>query len=210
MMQFEIVKQALIDLLGDNENGQFQTIGFQRQSKNAKEVKGIKRFVQVFYKDGDFPKSGGSPNGPKKHDATYSIEFTTSESAKVDVSTLNNESATAAQKQIALAGLAEAADLADKSFDELVRIVYQILMDSKNKKIGLPTGTISNQWIPRIQKDQTVEGGDLVVITGNMNFTCSMSDEVQGATPVTGDKIIDSQIDIDGDDVEKTGATVTT
>ena len=58
---------------------------------------------------------------------------------------------------------------------------------------------MSIKWISRIQKDQSIEGGDLVVITGNMNFTCRVSEDVQGATPVSGDKTIETVLDIDGD-----------
>lgn len=189
MMQFEIAKAAMVQLLGDAAEGRFRVIGFQRQSTAESEIVKNDRLVNVYFSEGAFPKQGGM-RGPKIHDITLEIDMKASAKAQVDLTVLESTTATAQQKAAALAALVEASDLADNYTDELVRIVYQIIMDARNEGLGLPKGDISSRWIDSIKKDTTIERGDLVVKTANMKYTCRVQEQVPGAIGAEPDPVI--------------------
>jgi hypothetical protein len=130
--------------------------------------------------------------------------------ASVDLTTLLNPVATAPQKAAALAAAQMAGLLADQSFDELVDIVFQVVMDNLNVDLLLPKGTISDRFIPEMRKDEPLPKGKLVVLTGAIIFTCKVKEQVLGDEGVAGGKIIDSEIEIEGDDVGKAGVETQT
>lgn len=208
MMNFRTIKDSLINnVLGPAEAGRFQTIGFQRQSKSAEEVKGNLRTAQVYYSSGDFPKSSGRNSGTAQHDVAYRVDLTVSEPAKGDIAVLNNPGATAVQKAAALLAFQEGSQLVDDSLDELIDVVYQILMDARNIDMGLDKGIVASRWISGVQKDQPIPQGDLVVLTGSMRLTLKTPEVIVGDVGTVGN-IFDTVIDLEGDDVEKTGVTV--
>lgn len=208
-MIFETVKASIINnILGPAEAGRFQTIGFQRQSKNADEVLDDLRMVQVYFSRGTFSKRGGRNTGPVQHDAVYRVELTVGKAAEGDLATLDNPSATPSQLATALAAFSEASALADASFDELVGIVYQILMDGLNYDLGVTKYTVSSRWIDDIQKDTPNPRGGLIVLTGSMDLSCRMAEQITGDVGVEVPGIYDTVLDIEGDDVEKTGVTI--
>lgn len=207
MMNFRTVNQAIIDTLGAAAAGRFQVVGYQRQVKSAQEVKDNSRMVQSFYAAGDFPKSAGRQTGPVQHNMTFSIGLTVSAPARVNLSAINDPNATAGQIATALAALQEGADAADILFDELAEIVYQILMDGRNFDLGLSKGTLSKRWINSIRKNQPAPEGALVVLTGTVEYSCNTVEDTPGDTGTAGG-IISTVVDIDGDDVERTGVEV--
>lgn len=180
MMMFRTVRDALVTTLGDGAESRFRVIGYQRQSKNADEVLSNDRLVQVYFSDGAFPKSAGRMRGSKTHDLSIEIDMSASAPAQGDLGVLDSDTATAIQKAAALAAIREAAEVADLQVDELIDAVYQILMDARNERLGLPVGDVSSRWIPTIQKDTIVERGDLVVKTANMKYTCRVQESVLG------------------------------
>ena len=207
-MQFETVKASIVAILGAAEAGRYQTVGFQRQSINADEVLDDLRQVQVFYTRGDFPKRAGRNTGSVGHDATYRIELTVSKAAVGDLSTLNDPSASPTQLATALAGYNEATSEADTSIDELAGIIYQVLMSALNYDMGQSVGAVSNRWVPSISKDTPTPRGALVVLTGNMELNLRITEAITGDTGTASDGYYDTVVDIDGDDVERTGVIV--
>jgi len=208
MMNFRTIKTAITGIFGAAESGRYQTIGFQRQSKNAAEVLGSNRFVQVFFSSGDFPESGGSRSGTKNHEVTYRIELTASASSKIDLSVF--ASGTEAQKSAAIAAHLEASQEADNSIDELIDIVYQVIMNNRNLDLGLPVGTVTNRWISSIQKDTPPNQGEYVIMTASMNLTLRTTEEVTGDTGTTPDIVeMDTTIKYQEDQDDKSGVLVT-
>lgn len=210
MMNFRKIQESLIvNILGPAENGRFRVIGFQRQAKSAAEVLDCNRHVQVYYSAGEFKKSAGRKTGPVQHDPTYKIELTVSKGVEVNLSVINDELATAGQKSNAMAEFREGSDAADKSFDELANIVYQIIMDARNIDLGMPKGVLSNRWIERIQKDIPSPHGEYVVLTGSMDLTLRTVEAVSGEEGLGIATVNDVTVDQDGDDVEKAGVSGT-
>jgi len=206
MMTFRTVKTALTDLLGDNAAGRFRVIGYQEQAKATGELKNNDRLVQVYYSDGEFPKGSGRIRGEKRHDATYQIDLSASAPATGDLSVLESDTATAAQKASAIAAIREASEMADQRIDVLIDLVFNILMDARNEGLLLDNGVISSRWIPGIQKDTIVEKGDLVLKTANLKYTCTVQEPVSGATGNEPDDVIfDAETPIDESGESGTG-----
>jgi len=206
-MNYKTIRDALKVLLVANEFGRFKTVMFQRQRKGANEVKGVLRTVQVFYKGGNFPGDVGQMNGPFQHKMTFQFDLTVSEPAKIDLATLNDESASAAQRITALAARQEAAEIANDSMDDLFEDLYQILMDARNRDLGLDIGVATNRWINQFQKDDPVETGQLVVLTAAFLFTCNTDEDAGGDTGITVDAEIEgtqSTYDIETETLEDT------
>lgn len=213
MMKFRQIKESLINnVLGPAEAGRFQAVGYQRQGKAAEEVTGDNRMVQVFYGASDFPKSAGRRRGPVSHDMTFRVELTLAQTASTDLSVLNDPTATDQDRSNALRQSLEAGARADESFDELVDLVYQILMDARNIDVGLSKGSVANTWVSRVEKNDPLDRGEFLLLTGSMNFTCRASEDITGdplEAEDAGGKVIDTTVDVDGDNVEKTGVQVT-
>lgn len=204
-MAFRTIKSSIVSILGSAEDGRYQTIGFQRQVKGADEVLDNLRFVTVYFSSGGFPKSSGRNTGVTQHDITYRIELTVSKAAEADLTTLNDPNSTDTERAAAMIAMEEASFLADASLDELFDIVYQILMDPRNYDFGQPKGKVANRWVDQLQKDDPVPQGELVVITGSALLTMRASEDIVGETGTPGNGIISTTVDIEGDDVERTG-----
>ena len=195
MMQFRTVKTAIQTLLGDEAEGRFQVVGYQRQSKSSDEVKDNNRMVQIYFSEGSFPKSGRM-RGPKYHDITIEIDMSASAAAKADLTVLDSATSTPIQKAAALAAVREASEIADIQLDEIIDAVYQIMMDGRNEDLGLAEGETSNRWIDKIQKDTLLERGDLIVKTANMKYSCRVVEDVPGDLGTEPDTVtFDSTID---------------
>jgi hypothetical protein len=211
MMQFRQTKKDLITILGNAAQGRFQVVGYQVQTIDAAEVLNDNRRVQVFYGEGDFEKSHAGLSGPTEHDVTYRIELAASQPAKVNLAVIKDETSTQEQVAAALSCFQDASGLVDESFDELLDIVYQILMDGRNIHLGQdsPPYTAKNRWVSGMRKDEPVPQGEYVVLTGVIMFTCRLTEEVEGDIGVdaAGDAY-DMKLDLDGDNNEQTGVTV--
>lgn len=181
-MNFETVRDALIDMFGTAAAGRFRVVGCKKQSHSAASFKGVNRAVQIYYMGGDFAKSAGRQMGTKQHDMTFTIGVTVSAASTVNLDILKNPASTAAQLEVALAAMQDAAYLADRAWDELAALVYQVAMDARNVDIGLPKGTVANRWVGSIQKDDPDPAGALVTISGTLVYTCRTYEDVAGDT----------------------------
>jgi len=188
-MGFEVIRDAIESVLVANQGTLFRTIVGQRERIDANEVKDGLRTLQVFYESGDYAdqKSGKLT---KEHECEYRLEYKLSRAARADLSVLDNDSATPAQLQAALLAADEGSTLADKAMDEFRRIISQILLDPKNRGLGLagtPTGMgafnykISRQKLERFRKNQPLQKGGLIVLTASETFTTTVTETFDGA-----------------------------
>lgn len=179
-MVFEELRDGLEALLIANQASLFRTIGEQKQSTDADQVKGDLRTVQVFYSTGNYPK-GKSSRQLLNHEIGFQIFYTVSSPAKADLTVLDDPGASPAAKQAALAASQEGSRLADRSLDELRRIVTQIIMDPVNQSIGLTKYTVSDPWLDNFRKDQPIDKGNLVILTASEIFSAVVSEKTDGA-----------------------------
>ena len=209
MMKFRIIKKALNDLLGTAAAGRFHVVGYERQGVDARQIMNNDRIIQVFYSQGAFKKSGGGLTGPKQHDIDFGIGLFVSAPARVDLSVINREGATQGQIEGALAAMQEGSYVADELFDELAEMVWNILTDGRNRDLGLKIGTVANNWVESIHKEGPVPRGALVVLTGEIHFTLSASEDVTGDIGVQVVRTaFGVTLDLPGDTVQKTGVLV--
>ena len=218
-MQFEIVEQSILDnVFEPNEAGRFATIGGQRQRESAEAVDNLRK-VMVFYDEGAFPESGGAQYGPVRHDMTFNILLIEATPARADLSVLNDDGASATDKATALRQMAEPSVEANRSMNEFIRIIWQILMDARNEQMGMVPPDdrpnlkmVSNRWISNINKGDPAPEGEFVVLTASMNLMLTVSEDITGddlpATPEDG-VVYDGDIELDGDDVAAQGVKVT-
>ena len=206
-MNFRVIAAAGTSLLGLAATGRYTVIGYQRQGVAASEVKGSNRRVHFYHSQSDFPKSKGRQTGPVQNELTFNVDLIVSAAARVNISAIDAPGATPAQIQTALSGLQEASFIADQMFDELSELVYQTLMDGRNFDLGLGKGVVSNRWVDFARKDDPTPRGNLVVLSGRLQYTCQTVEVVTGDTGVSATGGFDTLVDVVGDDVEQTGVS---
>ena len=204
MMNFRIIKAAIEQILFDNSQDCFSVVGYQKQVASVEESLDEKRTVQVYYSSGDFK---GRQTGPTYHDITYRIDLTVAKSSAGDLATVNSAGSGTPEKAEALADFQTGAARCDESFDELVELVYQILMDGNNLDLGQDVGVVANRWLDQVQKDQPLPRGEYVLLTGSLFFKLRTTEQISGATLTAGD-VQDVTLDQHGDDFEKTEVEV--
>lgn len=208
MMNFRVVSAAIISVLGAVAAGNFKVVGYRTQKVDAEELRGNNRRVQCYYDSGDFPKSKGRNTGPTQHEMTFNLDLSVSAAAKVDLSVIHNPAATTGQIATALAAMQDAAYLADIQMDELIEFVYQTMMDPTNYDLGLGKGVMSSRWVGSARKDDPQPMGSLMVLTARVQYTCQTVEAITGETGTLMTGGVDTILDIDGDDTEKTGVLV--
>lgn len=215
-MNFRTLKQSIIDnVLVPAEQGQYVTSGYQGQRKDS-EVINDNRQVTVYYSEGEMPKGAGQSYGDVMHDTTFLIELAVATAAEVDLATLNDDDATQSEKATALRNINEAGKIADDQMDELIDVVYQVLMDNRNEQMGLNPPAdrpnlkpVSGRWIDQIRKDNPSDDGEFLVLTASMRLTCRIEETVTGEDLRDfGNKVFDNDITLEGDIAEQ-GVEVT-
>jgi hypothetical protein len=184
-MNFRLIKDAIVTLLEAEAAGRFRVAGYQRKRISALTVEDGARLVSVYYKTGDFPKSGGAMNGPTAHEMTFQIDIDVSKRAQADL--------------ISHDAFENSSELADASFDEVVDAVYQILMDARNQSFGLDLDVVADRWISTVQKDEPSEYGEFAIVTGGMVLTCKTDEQVPGEEGTEMTEGIDLILEADGD-----------
>lgn len=190
-MMFRTAKAALQALLaGYASTGGYRVMGYKADALDASDLSGARRLVQVYASEGDFPKGNSAFNGPSRHEPVYAIELMTSKAAEVDLTVLENESATAVELAAAIAASQEATALADDDLDEFIDVVFNLLMDNRNMNLDMDTASyrITDRWIPKWKKSAPMQRGQLVTIHARLDFTCRMVEEFLGLTPVSAEE----------------------
>jgi hypothetical protein len=183
-MEFQVVKQKLVEVLGAGSNGLFKVIGYQKQGYAGESLKGVNNTVQVFYDAGNFPQTSAPYSLEIKHNLTFRLELMVAAPSTGDIDILNNPDSTDQERAGAITGIQNAAGVADEKLDNLFARVYQILMKAQNIDLSLPKYSISSRWIPSFRKDKPSERGDLVILTGLIEYICSVKENVEGLTPL--------------------------
>lgn len=208
MMNFRKVKDSIENILRFHEANRYITSAFQRQSMSAVEFLDNKRTVHILHFNSEFPKNASSLSGPVQNDAIYNLNLKVSKAAEGDVSAIINPTATQQEIETALANFSEASQLAENSINEFIDIIYQVLMDARNYDLGMEKGIVSNRWIDRADKDDPLPVGEYVILTAQLQLSCRIVEIVEGDTGIPGGKVFDTVVDIEGDDIEKSGVIV--
>ena len=190
MMNFRTLKQNVVSILSSASSGRFEVIQSQQQRQGSKDINTLKKVIVYFVSD-DFPENTGSANGELQSKPTFRIFLEVASKGKFtdkdDPSSLIS------------------ADLiADDEIDELIEIVFQILMDARNIDLGMSIGQVSGRYIKNVQKSTPNKDGENVIMMAQMDLTCMTSEEILGDEGVEGTNII-SSLNINGDTFQQTG-----
>lgn len=212
MMMFRQVKAAIQQLLESKiVDGKYRVLGSQKNNRNSISFVGDNRAVEVYFKQLDSPKDINPQTGPTNNNITIQVEFTVAAETEVDLNVLNDPEATDVEYATALAGMKDGSDNCDESMDELLDFIYQLLMDPRNRNLGLDKKKISSRWVDRMLKDDPNPRGQLVVLTGSLSYNCRVCDEITGAIPVPSldvDVEIKTSDGVNDDDETKTGIKI--
>lgn len=207
IMNFQVLEQSVIDnVLVPAEAGRYQTLGAKRQTESDRAVHELRK-VMVFYSEGEFPKGAGTTHGDVAHDCTFDIVLITAAAAGVDLAALNNENSSDSDRAAALRAMRDPSITANRDLNELIAIVWQVLMDNRNDQLGIAPpddrpnlNAVSSRWVDSVQKNDPLADGEYVTITATMRLTCRIEENVDGEDLVdAGDKTFESDIAIDGD-----------
>jgi len=180
------IKNALDALLIKYAAGRFNVITARGQSQHANSVE-VMRQVSTYYSGGSFPLSEASVTGPYSHNGTITIDLLVAAASPVDLSALNNPASTAAQLSAALMASASAGARADELFDDLVAVVWNIIMNPANMELGLDYDP--NRWISTIQKNDPAPRGSLVLLSGTITMTATALEYPESEVGTAGNAI---------------------
>lgn len=203
-MNFRVLRDAIIQLLGDNANGKFRVVGYQQQGATGEENAGESRSVQVYFSKGINPKSAGSMSGSNQHDTLFNLDMTVAMKTAGDVATFNDPNATPAQLIAALQSMQAGEELVQDKLDELYELVYQIIQDPVNRNLGVQDEVIASRWLQGFDKDDIMRRGEFAVLTGRSVISARMEERTTG---LTGNALetIDTGFDTEGDPTVRSG-----
>jgi len=207
-MHFRTIKDAIETLLVNAASGQYRVRGYPDQAFNAAEFADTDRLVQVYYDGGNFPNTS-SGRGPYDHRMTFKIQLIASRAAQCDLTVLNDLSATQGQLAAALAAVEPAAKGVDDSIDELIDLVFNVLMDGDNLHLGL-SDPVGSRWIERIEKQEPYARGDRAVAEATMDLTCRRTEEVPTTDLLGTVDVIKTDIQNQGDTAARASVEVET
>lgn len=220
MMQFQKLKESIIaNVLVPAESGRYVTVGHQRQRDSAEVINGNSQ-VTLYFSEGDMPRAPAQAYGDVMHDVAFMVELTVATTAEIDISVLEDENSSANERAKAIRAISEASVLADERMDELINVVFQVLMDARNEQMGLNPPAerpnlkmVANRWIDQIRKDNPAQDGEYFILTASMRLNCRVGEFITGAdlpAPPEDGAVFDSDTSLGGDDVAKQGVTQTT
>lgn len=191
-LEFENLRDGITAVFRENEQGLYTTIDHQEQSRSSELSKGTLRTIQVFFESGDaFSSSEGEFEG----DVSFRLLLRVAEPSTGDKATLDDENASAAAKQAALLAIDTGAARADLSWDALLRIALRVIMSPLNRDLGLTEFVVGDRKLKTYRKDAPIDHGKLVVVTGSAFISASVTEIMDGDTPVASeDPIISSEI----------------
>jgi hypothetical protein len=204
-MRFQTVRDSLIQLLGDLSFGNFRVLGYPEHRQDSRALSGLDRVVQVFYSGGEFPLSEGSSFGYSCHHVEFALNLMVSGYAECDLSVIENSNSTPSEIRDAIADSMITGQKVDESLDDLINLVYQIIMGADHSDLG-DNDPVGSRWVNKIKKDPPVSHGDMVVATAVMTLTCKLEESLTGLDVTECESI---SMELDTGDEAQTGIETT-
>jgi hypothetical protein len=193
-MAFRIVQHAIVNqILLPNRDNLFRVLDYPLPILGAEEVLDNNRAVSVYYAEGDLRK--GSIYSPI-HDMSFHLDLFVSADAKADLLVLERQFGEDFQQTAyanAMNELQLAERRADALMDELIDIVYQLIMRKENDQLGVDrlepavNLRIGNRMIVSVQKGVPIredKTNKFVSIEAQMVLKCRANEKVTGQPPI--------------------------
>lgn len=195
-MAFRIIKYAIVNqILLPNRGKLFRVVDYPFPILGAEETLNNKRTVSIYYAEGDLKK--GSIYSPI-HDMNFHLDLFVSADATADLLVLERQFEENFQ-QTAYANAMNELQLAERRtdalMDELINIVYQLIMRKENDQLGVDrlepavNLRIGNRMIVSAQKGAPIredKTNKFVGMEAQMVLKCRANEKVTGQLPVGG------------------------
>ena len=206
-MMITQVKTALKPALVAGADGNFYVVGSQKQSINAeKQIKDLPR-VMVNFANSTYPDTNSFQVG---RDSILNVVIKTSVAVPiyVDLSVLNDEGATAGARATALANAQDICDTSNDLINEISEFVYQIVEDARNYDLGFPVGQVRDRHIDDLTIFEAQRDGQLAIASSTFNFSCRVTEEVDGETGTAAVDVANGDIKPNSEDTDNAGVIV--
>ena len=184
MLEALAVKNSLVNLLAAAANGRYEVAGAKNRKSDATDIRNTPQ-VTVSYKSGQFPRSSSGINGPYQHEASISIDILVAAEAEADLAVIKNPEAAPEDIAAALAARQDAGALADQKADEMMSLLFDIIMRPQNRNLGMDYDV--GRWITDSRKmERPEEMGDLVGLPAGFTLTIQVPEETTDEEGVPG------------------------
>ena len=195
------LKESIEDLLAEYANGRFTVVSPRRKSDAASIF--VMPQVTIYYSEGSFDKSKSSVNSPYHHDVTFRIYATVAAKATVNLAVLQNPAASSKEYSEALADAGNASVLVDEKTDELLSLLYDIIMRPEHRSLG--ADYIPSRWVSQIKKFNPEPMGAIVTETATVTLIAQCEEDVTSVIGKPGECI---ETIINPEDESKQGVRV--
>jgi hypothetical protein len=180
--EFIAVCQAMADLLKANSNGEFVVVDHEPFPGDVQDYLGKGRIVRVFYTGGDFTNHRREKYD---HDFKVDVEMCVTAEAESDLTTLMDSNATQAELAAAMASMRPSASIVDRSFNELLGMVMDILGNPENQWVGLEKYRVKGNDFLETKKDRLLPFGEYAVLTGTLTVGMMVVENLQSSVVPT-------------------------
>lgn len=182
MMDFRVLTDSVINLLGDASQGEYKVLGYEPFPQDASAYKGKNRTVRVFYPGGSFSNQSSEQYD---HDFELKVEMCVTADAETDLDALLNGDSTQQELAYAMGSMRDSADVANRQFDELLDLVFNVLASPGNKWLGLDKYRVKKASILDTKKNRLLPFGEHAVLTGWITLGIQMVETATGGAVPT-------------------------
>lgn len=209
MMMFRQVKAALVAELEAGAAGRFYVVKSQKQSISAEKQLQTPR-VMVNFANSSYASDNSSFQ--VEHDSTlnFVIKISVASPLLVDLATLNDENALPSARATALANAQDVCDTANDLINEISDNVYQVIEDARNYDLGFAVGLVRDRHIDNLTIYEAQRDGQLVLASSVIDFSCKVTELVDGETGTAAavDAVADGDIHANDEDTINAGVIV--
>jgi len=205
MMSFRVVYRSIIDnILGPGAQGRFRVLDYPMTLEGADGVLNNDRAVSVYFDKATFKR--GSFRYPDP-DVVYNIDLLVAADSKADLLVLDQNFENE-QRDIyfdAINRLQDAESRAENLINELIEIVYQLVMSPENDALGVdridpsPNVCIGDRDITMIEKGSPSRKGNKVMLGAQMTLECNFDEKIFGGQEPLGEEGAGGTIDAEFD-----------
>lgn len=223
MMAFRVIQHAIVnEIFAAEKSKLFRFADYPLPIIGALETLNYKRTVSVYYAEGD--PSKGSMYSPT-HDMIFHIDMFVTADAKADLLALERDFPEEFKQNIkanAMNAMQIAERRANMLADELIDIVYQLVMRKENDQLGVDRLKpavdlrINNRMIFDIQKATPIredKKNKFVTLVTQMRLKCKAKERVIGQPPIGaigGGAIFNLCLEVNEDTITKAGVLADT
>lgn len=179
------VRDSIVKILGDSSAGNFNVIGYKEISIDESEL--TVPLVTVQIDRSDFDNGSSGILGPYKNDAKCIITIIGSAASDIDLSVIEDPSATVEQKQVAIAAMKSAEENAQKLIEYAIHDIFNIINGVDNFDLGQDDGIIKSRSLSGFKVNDKMVSGELVTVFAEMYLDFTVNEDVTGVTPVQAD-----------------------